>query len=115
MYSFDFRLSNQSQVNEILTEHLKMKKNGQLLKMTAVRMSSLLFWYLYIDIDPSNKIKQQKSDIGDIYNMCIIPYSTVFTIDSSMLRLLSRFSITENIGRCEFLDQKELFRRISYI
>jgi len=115
LYSFDFRLSNESQVNEILTEHLKMKKNGQLLKMTAVRMSSLLFWYLYIDIDPSNKIKQQKSDIGDIYNMCIIPYSTVFTIDSSMLRLLSRFSITENIGRCEFLDQKELFRRISYI
>ena len=78
-------------------------------------MTSLLFWYLYIDIDQSNKIKQQKSDIGDIFNMCLIPYSCAFTVDSSMSRLLSRFNSTERNNNCEIFDQSSLCKKISYI
>jgi hypothetical protein len=60
------------------------------IKLTAVRFASLIFWYLYVNVDPSNRIKHQPSDIGDIYHLSLLPYCEAFTVDKPMQRLLQR-------------------------
>lgn len=112
LYSLDFRTSTKNEVDEILAEHLKLRKKGKSLGLTSIRMSSLLFWYLYIAIDQSSRIKQQVSDVGDFYNLSLLPYCSFFTVDSSMLCLLSRFNKNEERIQCDILDKNNLLKVI---
>jgi hypothetical protein len=63
---------------------------GGLAQLPAVRLTSLCFWYAYIDVDKAYLIKRQGSDISDFYQMSLIPYCSVFTTDNTMHRLIQR-------------------------
>jgi hypothetical protein len=63
---------------------------GGLAQLPAIRLTSLCFWYAYIDIDKTNPMKRQGSDISDFYQMSLIPYCSTLTTDNTMYRLLQR-------------------------
>ncbi len=75
---------------------------------SGVRFTSLLFWHLYIDEDPSNKIKHGGSDIGDIHQMSLIPYCDIFTLDKAMFRLVSKVKGDCNPLNCRILTKNTL-------
>lgn len=72
-------------------------------KLRAVRMNSLCFWYAYVDEDKSFPTKKSGSDIVDFYQISLIPYCAVFTVDNPMFRLVTR--ILSEVGcSCEVLN-----------
>ena len=58
--------------------------------LLSIRASSLYFWFSYIDIDKSFLPKRKGSDIGDYYQLSLLPYCTMFTTDITMSRLAQR-------------------------
>lgn len=80
---------------------------GATAMLPAIRLSSLCFWYSYIAQDKANRTKKQASDIGDFYQLSILPYCTAFTVDTAMYRLMQRIR-AEVPYRCEMLDQERL-------
>ena len=112
LYSLDFRNLNNEQVDKILSLHKEEKLSGNILKISAVRMISLIFWYLYVDIDKTNRIKQQKSDIGDMFQLSLLPYCKAFTVDTSMYRLLMRMKEVSRPINCNVLTKSKLLCEI---
>lgn len=56
----------------------------------ALRFSSLCFWYGYIESDPSRQMARRGSDIGDLYQMSLVPYCHTFVADKTMYHLIQR-------------------------
>jgi len=79
--------------------------NGLSKDLISIRASSLYFWFSYIDIDKSFLPKRKGSDIGDYYQMSLLPYCTLFTTDTTMGRLAQR-TIKEMNLACRVLDYK---------
>jgi hypothetical protein len=75
--------------------------------LPAVRFNSLCFWYAYIDVDKRHPLKKQGSDLGDLYQMSLIPYCSAFTIDGHMARVARR-AMVETDHRCVVLSPDEL-------
>lgn len=46
---------------------------GETKSLPAVRFSSLCFWYAYVDTDKAYTMKRKGSDIGDFFQMSLIP------------------------------------------
>jgi hypothetical protein len=76
--------------------------------MKGIRVTSLCFYYLYVDVNPSNLVKTQGSDIIDIYHFCLLPYSRYFTVDKSMKRILKRVAKEIDISNCIILTPESL-------
>lgn len=94
LFSLDFRHADPADVDNILVE--LAGRVGRPIRLTAIRLSSLCFWCAYVDVDETNRIKRQGSDIGDFYHLSLLPYCAAFTTDGAMHRLLQR--ICELIG-----------------
>ncbi|MBI2783641.1 MAG: hypothetical protein HYX64_06150 [Gammaproteobacteria bacterium] len=88
--SLDFRHAPAERVSSMLNYRVGKRQQGRPVALSSVRLSSLLFWYLYVDIDPANRVRHQGSDIGDMFHLSLLPYCAVFTADKSMYRLLQR-------------------------
>jgi hypothetical protein len=112
LLSLDLRTVEPSEIDSLLKKLGEAKKKEQL-KLTAVRLSSLCFWYSYINIDQSNKMKRNGSDIGDFYNISLLPYCSAFTTDGSMYGMLKR--IVEPIvpTGCEVITPYKLDKILS--
>jgi hypothetical protein len=80
---------------------------GATSQLPAVRLSSLYFWYAYVDTDKAYPMKRQGSDIGDFYQMSLIPYCAAFTVDSTMYRLVQRV-LADVSYPCTTLNPKQL-------
>lgn len=63
---------------------------GSMKILSAIRFSSLCFWYAYIETDKNFPMKRKGSDIGDFTQMSLIPYCSIFTVDKTMSRLLKQ-------------------------
>jgi hypothetical protein len=74
--------------------------------LPAIRFSSLCFWYAYVDTDRGTTMKRTGSDIGDFFQMSLIPYCSAFTLDATMCRLARRV-VAETHYRCRTYDHAE--------
>ena len=79
------------------------KRGGRLPKMMGARTTSLCFYYAYVNVDPANRIRNKGSDIVDIYHFGLLPYSTAFTVDTDMQRVLKKVSKEIDISHCSIL------------
>lgn len=118
LLSLDLRLAPPENIDKILSHYVQQtRQRTTIQRLSSVRMSSLVFWYLYVDIDPSNKIKMQGSDIGDIFHLSLIPYCKTFTLDKSMNRLIQRVKDKEPyapIG-CRLLTKSALLKLLGLV
>ncbi len=112
LYSLDLRHAPPECVDEILSYQIEKRKNNKSIKVSSLRMSSLVFWYLYVSIDPANKVKNQGSDIGDLYHLSLLPYCKAFTADKSMYRLLRRIKEPCTPIGCRVLTKPDLLKAV---
>jgi hypothetical protein len=75
---------------EALGERIVPLFLGDTAKLPAVRLSSLLFVYCYIEVVPGDRQRQLGSDIGDHWHLMTAPYCSAVTADGSMKRVLER-------------------------
>lgn len=108
LFSLDFRHAPAERISSLLNYQVGMRQQGQPVALSSVRLSSLLFWYLYVDIDPANKVRHQGSDIGDIFHLSLLPYCAMFTADKSMDRLLQRIREPVTPLQCRVLTKPRL-------
>jgi hypothetical protein len=108
LFSLDLRHAPADQVKPIIDYQVKKRQQGQPAALSAVRLSSLLFWYLYVDIDPANRVRHQGSDIGDLFHLSLLPYCAAFTADKSMHRLLQRIKEPVTPVQCQVLTKPRL-------
>ena len=80
---------------------------GHTRNLPATRLTSLCFWYMYIETDSKNLPRHRPSDIGDFYHMSMIPYCHTFTVDGTMFRLLKRIEKDLNYD-CAVFNETEL-------
>lgn len=90
LFSLDLRNADPSAVDAILKEMLRRKNGGNPSHLTSVRLSSLCYWYHYVDVDRANQPKRSGSDLGDFYHISLLPYCAAFTSDGTMYRTLNR-------------------------
>lgn len=86
---------------------MKDVEDGVTSELPSVRSSSLYFWYAYIEVDKAYPMKRKGSDIGDYYQMSLIPYCAAFTVDTTMYRLARRVLAATNY-KCEILNKELL-------
>lgn len=108
LFSLDFRHAPAERFSSILNHQVGKRQQGRPVALSSVRLSSLLFWYLYVDIDPANKVRHQGSDIGDVFHLSLLPYCAVFTADKSMHRLLERIKEPVAPLQCQVLTKPRL-------
>ena len=89
--------------------------SGETSKLPAVRFTSLCFWYAYIQTDKSHLIPRAPSDIGDFYQMSIVPYCEVFTTDNKMQWLSMRIAEETGSNSCRILNRNDLDKEIGFI
>lgn len=86
---------------------------GGTAQLPATRFTSLCYWYAYVETDPAYPMKRQPSDLGDFYQMSLLPYCAAFTLDTTMARLARRILVHEPYP-CKVLDPVELKRQLNY-
>lgn len=99
------------QERENLQVSMEDVKNGVGAQMPAVRASSLYFWHAYIATDRAFTMKRRGSDIGDYYQMSLMPYCSAFTIDTTMDRLVNRVLVDMGC-QCQVLNRERLDSQI---
>jgi len=113
LLSLDFRMAETSEIDTLLAKLVERAKNGEATRLTAIRLSSLCFWYSYINIDQANKMKRNGSDIGDFYHISLLPYCSAFTTDGSMHRMLKRINEPVMPANCEVITRQKLDKILS--
>lgn len=88
--------------------------SGDTSKLPAIRFTSLCFWYAYIQVDNTHPISRSPSDIGDFYQMSMIPYCTVFTTDNKMQWLAKRIASATGATSCKILNKTEFDSEIGF-
>ena len=112
--SLDLRLFDNLDIDLFLKKTLIRKnKTGKLPRLRGTRIISLCHWYAYIEVDKSNKLKQQGSDIVDYYHLSLIPYCSAFTLDTNMSRLLEYVAKDIDISRCDLYTPRTLDEAIA--
>lgn len=106
-----FSLFNASEMEKLGTKIVDLFLS-ETSKLPAIRFTSLCFWYAYIQIDKTHLISRDPSDIGDFYQMGMIPYCNTFTTDSKMQWICSR--ILNEYGRysCTVLNKTDLDKEL---
>ena len=90
-----------------LTAHIAELALGATAALPALRLTSLMFWFAYVDVEQSSRTRKADSDIGDIYKAALAPYCTFFTTDKTMARILAR--ATQNLAlNTSFLGPRDL-------
>jgi hypothetical protein len=84
-------------------------------KLPAVRSTSLYFWYAYIETDKNHPISKSPSDLGDFYQMSMIPYCETFTTDNKMQWLTKRIAEEIAPNSCRVLNRGDLDKEIGFI
>ena len=112
LFSLDFRHADPSDVDRILRKLLQRKQMRQPTCLTAVRMTSLCFWYSYVYVDNANRMKRNGSDIGDFYQISLLPYCAAFTVDRTMEGMLRRIQEPVVPVRCELFTETTLADQI---
>jgi hypothetical protein len=87
---FEFHREAPHDEFENLAENVEGLYNGATSKLPALRLTSLVFWHAYVQIDKAFRMPSSGSDIADIYRASLVPYSEYFTADRAMERILSR-------------------------
>ncbi|KAF5413740.1 MAG: hypothetical protein C5S38_05735 [Candidatus Methanophagaceae archaeon] len=72
-----------------LSKNVEDLYRGATSKLPALRLTSLVFWHAYVQIDKAFIMPSRGSDIADIYRAALVPYSEYFTADKAMERVLS--------------------------
>jgi hypothetical protein len=108
LFSLDLRMADPDEISTILQKLNERADQKKPFELTSARVWSLCFWYLYIDIDNANKIKINPSDLGDLYQLSLLPYCSAFTIDGSMYRLLQRTRDFIVPTTCDLIKSKAL-------
>lgn len=85
---------------------------GETKQLPAIRLTSLCFWYAYIETDKAFPMKRNGSDIGDFYQISMLAYCAAFTADKTMCRLLSRLQ-DEIPHTCKILNRQDLEKEIA--
>jgi hypothetical protein len=111
LFSLDFRHATHLDIDTLIA-NLKRTRAGIRPGLTSVRLSSLCFWYSYIDIDPSNRPKRQGSDIGDFHQISLLPYCSVFTTDGTMYNTLQRIRDRVVPVNCQVMSKGLLQERL---
>lgn len=112
LYLLDMRHAPHEEVGAIVEYQVSKRRKQKVAKISSVRMASLIFWYLYVKIDPANKVKAQNSDIGDLYHLSLLPYCKAFTADKSMSRLVRRIKEPCVPIGCRVFSKPELLKVI---
>ncbi|MEN6292163.1 MAG: hypothetical protein ABFD07_09160 [Methanobacterium sp.] len=108
LFSLDLRMADPGEIDTILRKLNERADQKQPFKLTSVRVWSLCFWHLYIEIDNANKIRISPSDFGDLYQLSLLPYCSAFTLDGSMYRLLQRTRDMTTPINCDLIRAKDL-------
>ena len=111
LFSLDFRHADGHDVDAILSDMLQRMQVGRQ-RLTSVRLSSLCFWYSYVDVDKANRPKLRGSDIGDIYHISLLPYCSAFTTDNTMHRTLQRIRERVVPVNCPVMTKQLLEERL---
>jgi hypothetical protein len=80
--------------------------------LPAIRLTSLCFWYGYVDVEKTDMLRRSGSDIGDFLQLCFAPYCLFFTLDTTMWRLMRRVEVDQP-ARSVFLRSKDLDERLA--
>jgi hypothetical protein len=104
LMSLDLRHAAGWDTDKLVQQYTRRARD--FIRISAIRLTSLYFWYAYVNVDNANKMKRNGSDIGDFYHMSLIPYCSAFTVDNTMFRLLER--VSELSGRCKILNTQRL-------
>jgi len=112
--SLDLRLFDNLDIDLFLKKALSRKnRTGKPPRLRGTRIISLCHWYTYIEVDKSNKLKQQGSDIVDYYHLGLIPYCSAFTVDINMYRLLGYVAKDIDISHCDLYTSGTLDEAIA--
>jgi hypothetical protein len=106
LMSLDMRHADPQAIDKHIAQYGKRFQSAIPIKTNAIRLTSLYFWYAYVNVDNANRIRRSGSDIGDFYHMSLIPYCQAFTVDNNMYRLLNR--VSELPKRCKILNAQQL-------
>jgi len=87
---------------------------GATSKLPAARSTSLYFWYAYLQIDKTHPISRAPSDLGDFYQMSLIPYCELFTTDNKMKWLSQRIADETGSNSFTVLNKGDLDREIGF-
>jgi hypothetical protein len=112
LLSLDLRHADGHDVDAILADVLQRAQAGLRPRLTSVRLSSLCFWYSYVDIDKANQPKRQGSDVGDFYHISLLPYCSTFTTDGTMYRTLQRIRERVVPASCHLMTKAMLEEKI---
>lgn len=110
LYSLDLRFTEENKRDSVQQDH---RLNGMPRKLSYIRVTSLAFWYLYVDIDRSNRIKTGGSDIGDIAHLGLLPYCSVFTLDQAMFKMLRILKKDGNSLKARAITKPDLTSMLS--
>ena len=113
LLSLDFRQAERENVDSLLAKLVERAEKREPARLTAIRLSSLCFWYAYVDVDKANKMKRRGSDIGDVYHISLLPYCAAFTSDGSMHRMLQRIREPITPVSCEVMTKEKLEKHLS--
>jgi len=113
LFSLDFRLAEADKIDTLLSKLVEKAKSGEMAQLTSIRLSSLCFWYSYVNIDQANRMKRNESDIGDFYHISLLPYCSAFTTDGSMYRMLKRINEPIKSTNCEVITHQKLDKILS--
>jgi hypothetical protein len=111
LQTLDLRLFNPEELTALGSNLIPLLDGGSS-RLAAVRFTSLLFWYAYIDTEKGYQPKKGGSDLGDFQQASFIPYCAAFTLDKAMFRLAKRV-LAETKYPCELLGPKELEARLA--
>ena len=111
LFSLDFRHAKHLNIDTLIAD-LQRTRAGIRPGLTSVRLSSLCFWYSYIDVDKANQPKRRGSDIGDFQQISLLPYCSVFTTDGTMYKTLQRVRDRVVPVNCQVFSKALLEERV---
>jgi hypothetical protein len=114
LLSLDLRFARPEHVDAILIAMSERGRAGQPVHLTGVRLSSLCFWYAYVDIDTANQLRRNGSDVVDILHISLLPYCSAFALDKSMRRMLDRIREPIVPVRCDLITHTELRKILAW-
>jgi hypothetical protein len=112
LFYLDLRLACPEDASRIRERLAQQRQTGQQTQLTAVRLTSLCFWYSYVNVDNARKMKRSGSDIGDFFQISLLPYCAAFTVDRTMDGMLRRIPESIRPVNCEMFTSQSLMRQI---
>ncbi len=80
---------------------------GGLSQLPSIRFTSLCFWFAYVQTDRTHPMAKKPSDIGDFFQMSLVPYCSIFSTDNTMCWLAQRIKQQMDYT-CKVVNKKDL-------